>query len=137
MGAPQPIYDQLTKAQPDSADGWRGLILAYARDNKNDQALAVQGRIPASVKAALNKDPEYLRILATIYQAEDRPADAQRVLAEALASPFPNNGTTLKAEKARTCRHADAGQTPTTRPRPFIRSWSATIPATFLPGSAC
>lgn len=98
-GGAAPIYDQLTKAQPDSADGWRGLILAYARDNKNDQALAVQGRIPASVKAALNKDPEYLRILATIYQAEDRPADAQRVLAEALASPFPNNGTTLKAER--------------------------------------
>jgi tetratricopeptide (TPR) repeat protein len=92
------IYDQLTKAQPDSAEGWRGLFLAYARDNKNDQALAVQGRIPASVKAALGKDPEYLRILATIYQAENRPADAQRVLAEALASPFPNNGTTLKAD---------------------------------------
>jgi cellulose synthase operon protein C len=92
------IYDQLTKAQADSAEGWRGLFLADARDNKNDQALAVEDRIPASVKAALGKDPEYLRTLATIYQAADRTADAQRALAEALALPFPNNGTTLKAD---------------------------------------
>jgi tetratricopeptide (TPR) repeat protein len=92
------IYDQLTKAQPDSAEGWRGLFLAYALDNKKDQALAVEDRIPASVKAALGKDPEYLRTLATIYQAADRTADAQRVLAEVLALPFPNNGTALKAD---------------------------------------
>ena len=92
------IYDQLTKAQQDSAAGWRGLFLAYARDNKKDQALAVEDRIPASVKAALGKDPEYLHTLATIYRAEDRNEDAQRVLAEALALPFPDNGTTLKTD---------------------------------------
>jgi tetratricopeptide (TPR) repeat protein len=92
------IYDQLTRVQPDSTDGWRGLFLAYAHDRKNDQALAVEERIPASVKAALAKDLDYLSKLATIYQAEDRTADAQRVFAEALALPFPNNGTTLKAD---------------------------------------
>jgi tetratricopeptide (TPR) repeat protein len=97
-GAAALIYDQLTKAQPDSAAGWRGLFLAYARDNRNDQALAVEDRIPASVKAALGKDPEYLHTLATIYRAEDRNEDAQRVLAQALALPFPNDGTTLKAD---------------------------------------
>jgi hypothetical protein len=67
--------------QPGSTDGWRGLFLAYARDNQNQKALAVEARFPASVKAALAKDPEYLRTLATIYQAENRNADAQRVLA--------------------------------------------------------
>jgi len=92
------IYDQLVKAQPGSADGWRGLFLCYARDNQNDKALAVEARFPASVKAALTRDPEYLRTLATIYQAENRNADAQRVLSQALALPFPNNGATLKAD---------------------------------------
>ena len=92
------IYDQLVKAQPSSADGWRGLFLAYARDNQNQKALAVEARFPAAVKTALAKDPDYLRTLASIYQAENRPADAQRVLAEALALPFPENGSTLKPD---------------------------------------
>ena len=47
---------------------------------------------------AMAKDPEYLRTLATIYQAQNRNADAQRVLAQALALPFPDNGTSLKAD---------------------------------------
>jgi cellulose synthase operon protein C len=92
------IYDQLTRVQPDSTEGWRGLFLAYARDSRNDQALAVEERIPAIVKTALAKDLDYLRTLAAIYQSEDRTADAQRVLAEALALPFPNSGGTLKAD---------------------------------------
>ena len=83
------------KVQPGSADGWRGLFLAYARDNQNEKALAVAARFPAAVKTALAKDPDYLRTLAGIYQAENRPADAQRVLAQALALPFPENGGTL------------------------------------------
>ena len=92
------LYGELTKLQPGSADAWRGLFLAYARDSKNEQAMAVSGRFPAGVRAALNKDPEYLRTLATIYRAEDRNADAERVLTEALALPFPDNGSTLKAD---------------------------------------
>jgi len=92
------IYDQIVKVEPSSTDGWRGLFLSYARDNQNDKALAVQARFPASVKTALSRDPEYLRTLAGIYQAENRNADAQRVVAQALALPFPNNGTTLKAD---------------------------------------
>jgi tetratricopeptide (TPR) repeat protein len=88
------VYEQLVKVQPVSVGGWRGLFLAYARDNQNEKATAVQARFPASVKAALAKDPEYLRTLATLYRAENRNADAQRVLTEALALPFPGNGTT-------------------------------------------
>jgi len=92
------VYEQLVKVQPVSVGGWRGLFLAYARDNQSQKATAVQARFPASVKVALAKDPEYLRTLATLYRAENRPADAQRVLAQALALPFPSNGTTLQAD---------------------------------------
>jgi tetratricopeptide (TPR) repeat protein len=91
-------YEQLVKVQPASVPAWRGLFLAYARDNRDQRALDLSGRIPAPVKAALAKDPEYLRTLATIYQAEHRDADAQRVLALALTLPFPDNGSTLKAD---------------------------------------
>ena len=92
------IYDQLVKVQPTSNDGWRGLFLSYARDNQNDKALAVEARFPATAKTALAKDPEYLSTLATIDQAENRNADAQRVLTQAMALPFPDNGARLKAD---------------------------------------
>ncbi len=91
-------YDELLKVQPGSTAAWRGLFLAYARDNQNQKAIAIAARFPAGVKAAVAKDPDYLRTLAGIYQATGRGADAQRVLAQALALPFPEGGATLKAD---------------------------------------
>ena len=93
------VYDQLVKLVPRSYDGWRGLFLVCARANQNDRALAVMARIPAPVRTALDKDPEFLRTLAAVYQSRGQTADAQRVLALALALPFPGNGSTLKADK--------------------------------------
>jgi tetratricopeptide (TPR) repeat protein len=92
------VYDELLKVQPGSAAAWRGLFLAYARDGQNRKALDLTGRFPAQVRASLAKDPEYLRTLATIYHAENRPADAQHALSLALSLPYPDNGTNLKAD---------------------------------------
>ncbi len=92
------IYQDLLKVEPQNGDAWRGLFLSYARDGQNDKALAVANRFPPAVKTASAKDPEYLRTLATIYHSQNRPADAQRVLAQALALPFPSSGSTLKAD---------------------------------------
>ena len=90
------VYELLVKVQPTSYDGWRGLFLANARADQNDQALAVAAQFPPSVRVVLEKDPEYLRTLAAIYQAGGRAADAERTLSLALALPFPGNGSTLK-----------------------------------------
>ena len=90
------VYQQLLKAKPGSADAWRGLFLAYARAKQESQAMATLARFPAAIKAGLNHDPDFLQTLASIYQAQGRDADAQRVLAQALALPFPDNGTNLK-----------------------------------------
>jgi len=92
------IYEQLVNVEPGSSDAWRGLFLAYAREDQNQKALAVSARFPAAVKTVLARDPEYLRTLATVYHAQNRIADAQRVLAQALTLPFPDNGTTLKTD---------------------------------------
>ncbi|MGD0346311.1 MAG: cellulose synthase subunit BcsC-related outer membrane protein [Terracidiphilus sp.] len=89
------VYEQLLGVQPALLEAWRGLFLAYAHDHQNAKALAISARFPAPVKASLNKDPEYLHALAGIYQAENRPADAQRALALALSLPFPANGGAL------------------------------------------
>jgi tetratricopeptide (TPR) repeat protein len=92
------LYDQLVKVQPNSTDGWRSLFMAYARDNQNAKALAVEARIPPPVKTVLTRDAEYLRTLAFVYQAENRPADAEKALTQELALPFPDSGVTLKAD---------------------------------------
>ena len=88
-------YEQLLRIQPGSPDGWRGLFFAYALNKQNDKALAVSARFPASVKASLNKDPEYLHALAGIYQVQGRTAEAERLLALALSLPFPANDSAL------------------------------------------
>ena len=90
------VYQQILRQQPRSGDAWRGLFLAYARNNQNSQAIAVLGRFPAPVKATLSRDPDFLRTLASIYHSQGRDGDAQRILAEALALPFPDNGANLK-----------------------------------------
>ncbi|MGB7265724.1 MAG: cellulose synthase subunit BcsC-related outer membrane protein [Terracidiphilus sp.] len=90
-------YEQLIRLQPASFDGWRGLFLADAQAGENDKALVISARAPAQVRAALNRDPDYLRTLAAIYQAQGRTADAERILALALQLPFPGNGSTLEA----------------------------------------
>ncbi len=92
------VYEQLLHLQPRNNDGWRGLFLAYARAGENDKALATMARFPAAVRAATAKDPDYLRTLAGIYQAQGRTADAEHVLSEAMALPFPKNGSTLSVD---------------------------------------
>jgi len=90
------IDAQLIAVQPNSTDAWRGLFVAYARDNQNGKALAVKARFPAEVKTALATDPEYLRTLVAVYRAQNRPADAEHVLADMPALPSADNGTKLK-----------------------------------------
>jgi tetratricopeptide (TPR) repeat protein len=92
------VYDQLLKVQPANPDAWRGLFICYARDGQNQKALAVANRFPPRIKADLARDPEYLRTLATIYYAMGRSIEAQKVLAQALALPFPDNGMNLKQD---------------------------------------
>ena len=92
------IYAQLLKIDPKDSDAWRGLFLAYAQDGQSDKALSLAARFPVPVKTALAKDPEYLRTLATIYHSKGRSADAQKVLSQALALPFPENGQHLKQD---------------------------------------
>ena len=92
------VYEQFLRVQPGNSGAWRGLFLAYARAGQNQKAIAVSVRFPGAVKAALAKDPEYLRMLATIYHAQNRNTDAERMLDRALALPFPDNGTSLKED---------------------------------------
>ena len=97
-GAAAAVYERLIRVQPGNTSAWRGLFLSYAQEGDNENALAVSARFPPQVRAALDRDPAYLRTLATVYQGVGRNQDAQRVLARALALPFPGNGSSLEED---------------------------------------
>ena len=92
------IYGELLRVEPANTEAWRGLFISYARDGQNQQALDVARRFPPRVRVVMEQDPEYLRTLATIYESEGRHGDAQKVLAKALALPFPDDGMKLKED---------------------------------------
>jgi tetratricopeptide (TPR) repeat protein len=100
-GEPAPaiaIYRQMLHLQPNSADAWRGLFDAQVQSGQPADALETARRQPEAVKAALQRNPEYLRSLAAAYTATGQAAIAQATLQQALALPFPNNGRGLKTE---------------------------------------
>jgi tetratricopeptide (TPR) repeat protein len=92
------VFDQYVKVKPASPAAWRGLFMAYYGAGNAPQALVVEKRIPAGVRAQLMRDPEFLRSLASAYSAVGRDADAQRVLKSALDLPFPTGAKGLKVE---------------------------------------
>lgn len=92
------LYTRFVRLHPEDLQAWRGLFLSYAGNNQFDMALGTERKMPVSVRTALMRDPDYLRTLASVYQATNRDADAQRVLAQALQLPFPANGRGLQAD---------------------------------------
>src|SRR6266702_8166870 len=92
------IFQQSVKIQPKSALAWRGLFLAQTSDGSAAAALFTQDQFPQQVRDQLEKDPEYLGALATDYRKLGRETEATRVLNQALALPFPQNGKGLKAD---------------------------------------
>jgi len=103
MKAQQPdaavgVFSEYVRMAPGDKAAWRGLFMAQYGAGQYAAALDTDRRIPASVKRALIRDPEYLRTLASVYQALGRDADAQRVLQSALELPFPADARGVKAD---------------------------------------
>lgn len=93
-----PVFTKFVQVAPGDPKAWRGLFMAQYGATKYVEALDTERRIPPPVKAQLMKDPDYLRTLGSVYLAQGRDADAQRVFQEALNLPFPNGGRGLKVD---------------------------------------
>ena len=87
----------MVRAHGASTDAWRGLFLAQIQAARYNDALATSRRFPPAVRDQLAQDPEYLRNLAQAYTSAGQDGEAQRVLAQALTLPFPNNGRNMKS----------------------------------------
>jgi tetratricopeptide (TPR) repeat protein len=99
------VYAHLTKVDASSVEGWRGLFTAEYMMGDAPAALSTVQRLPAPVRAKLASDPEYLTNLAAAYNAVGDQSDSQRVLAQAMELPFPDNGA--KMPKDRQLQFAD------------------------------
>ena len=103
MKAQQPepavgVFSEYVRMAPSDKAAWRGLFMAQYGAGQYAQALDTDRRIPVAVKKQLIRDPEYLRTLASVYQALGRDADAQRVLRSALDLPFPADARGVRAD---------------------------------------
>jgi len=103
MKAQQPepavgVFSEYVRMAPNDKAAWRGLFMAQYGAGQYAAALDTDRRIPATVKKQLIRDPDYLRTLASVYQALGRDADAQRVLQSALELPFPADARGVRAD---------------------------------------
>ena len=92
------VFTQYVKMSPNDKAAWRGLFMAQYGASQFAAALETDRRVPLAVKKELMRDPDYLRTLASVYQALGRDADAQRVLHSALDLPFPADSRGMKAD---------------------------------------
>ncbi|HMD22234.1 MAG TPA: tetratricopeptide repeat protein, partial [Alloacidobacterium sp.] len=92
-------FERAVRVGPERQGAWRGLFLAQSAAGESQAALATNDRMPKTVRAQLNNDPEYLRALAQANLALGRKAEADRTIQQSLALPFPNEGRDLPVDK--------------------------------------
>lgn len=93
------IFERVVRVAPNRPTAWRGLFLSQSEAGDSQAALATNGRMPAAIRAQLNRDPYYLRSLAQDNLSLGRKAEADRVVERALALPFPNQGRDLPIDQ--------------------------------------
>jgi cellulose synthase operon protein C len=86
-------------ANPQNEAAWSNLFLSQAQTADWREALATSQRMPRTVEAQLETDPDYLHFLIQAYLATGRKVDAERATERALALPFPNHGRDLPLDK--------------------------------------
>jgi tetratricopeptide (TPR) repeat protein len=92
------VYARWVKAEPNSAQAWRGLFMAETQAGQPQQALATTRHFPGAVDTALAADPAYLLALADAYRTAGDDAKARQTLDQALNLPFPEGGRKMAAE---------------------------------------
>lgn len=92
-------FSRALKADPQRLSAWRGFFLAQSAAGDAHDALDTNDRMPKAVRAQLATDPGYLEMLVQDNLAVGRKAEADRVIAQALVLPFPNEGRDMPMEK--------------------------------------
>jgi tetratricopeptide (TPR) repeat protein len=77
-------FRRILTVAPDDPDAWRGLITAYHLANQDDEALRAFREAPLAVSVVIQKDVNFLSMLAGVYQSEGKIEAARATLMRAL-----------------------------------------------------
>jgi tetratricopeptide (TPR) repeat protein len=78
--------ERLTRVQPNDSGAWRTLVNAYYQKSGAQAALSAIRREPVVVGAKLNRDAEYLALLASIYRDRGNQAESRKAFEQAVAT---------------------------------------------------
>jgi tetratricopeptide (TPR) repeat protein len=92
-------FERAVHAGPSRPTAWLGLFLVQSSAGNAQAALDISDRMPGSVRTQMTGNPDYLRALAQDNLALGRKAEADRVVQQALALPFPNEGRDMPVQK--------------------------------------
>ncbi|HYO82461.1 MAG TPA: tetratricopeptide repeat protein [Bryobacteraceae bacterium] len=76
-------FTDLAHAYPDNEEVWKGLIMGLQKSGAVDQASDAVRRMPKSAATALGEDPDYLAVVATVYQQTRSAEEAAQFLRDA------------------------------------------------------
>jgi tetratricopeptide (TPR) repeat protein len=92
-----PLFEHAVQAQPQSVEGWRGLLIAQDQAGHASVSLATVKRIPEKVRDQLMHDPLFLQSLASAYASMGQSSEAETALQTALKQPVPADAPGLTA----------------------------------------
>jgi tetratricopeptide (TPR) repeat protein len=75
-----PVLAELTEAEPASVDAWRETVRAHFQAKGSEAAFAILERISPKVTTQLADDADHQALLAAIYNASGRSAEAMRAM---------------------------------------------------------
>jgi len=78
-----PLYQRILAADPKRMDAWIGLFNALHAAKRDREALTELQQIPAAAMVQLDKDPRFLRVLASIYSDSGDATTALRTMRQA------------------------------------------------------
>ena len=73
-----PAFRIVINADENSIDAWRGYLTALHKKGDDRTALAESGRIPATARAALGKEADFLTLLASVIRPRTSPIRRSR-----------------------------------------------------------
>ncbi len=78
------MYVRLADQNPQNLDIWRGLIAALHSGDRDAQALAVSQRMPRTLFQDATNKPDFLMLMASIYESQGQLESAHRFLEQAV-----------------------------------------------------
>jgi len=93
------LFERTLSVAPDRMLSWRGLFQAQSAMGDAQAALATYDRMPPDIRAQVDNDPDFLRALAEDDLTQGRKADFDRVVQQAMALPFPDQGRGMPPDR--------------------------------------